>query len=184
MRTPRRQEPVNAGSMADIAFLLLIFFLVTTTIQDDEGINRRLPRDCENPPCTVDLNERNVFRILINKQNQLFAEDKVIELSELRSLAVSFIDNNGDGTCTYCSGKKLADSSDNPQEAIISLTADREASYRYFVAVQNELSAAFTELRNNYALREFGKSIGELTDSEIKKLEKAYPQVISEADTK
>ena len=91
----RRSAPeVNAGSMADIAFLLLIFFLVTTTIETDSGINRKLPpmEEIIDPPI---IKERNIFTVVVNKNNQILVEEKLMELRNLRSEAVSFLDNGG-----------------------------------------------------------------------------------------
>ena len=90
----RKQLPeINTGSMADIAFLLLIFFLVTTTMQVDAGISRKIPKKQEQPP--IDINERNILEININKNNELFVDGKTIQLKELKQLAINFIDNGG-----------------------------------------------------------------------------------------
>ena len=133
---------VNAGSMADIAFLLLIFFLVTTTIGVDQGINRLLPR-YEPNPVVPDINERNILTVLVNKDNQLLVNNKLVELKDLRQTAIEFIENNGKGTCSYCVGKKDATSSDSPQDAVISLNNDGQTSYETYIAVQNELVGAY-----------------------------------------
>ena len=101
----RRSAPeVNAGSMADIAFLLLIFFLVTTTIETDSGINRKLPpmEEIIDPPI---IKERNIFTVVVNKNNQILVEEKLMEIRSLRSEAVAFLDNGGgtgDDACNYC----------------------------------------------------------------------------------
>lgn len=148
---PRRGAPeVNAGSMADIAFLLLIFFLVTTTIETDSGINRKLPpmEEVEDPPI---IRERNIFTVLINKNNQLLVEEELVDLKDLRTSAIAFLDNGGgqnEEACDYCQGEKDPASSDNPQKAIISLKNDRETSYKVYIAVQNELVAAYNTLRD------------------------------------
>ena len=116
----RRNIPeVNAGSMADIAFLLLIFFLVTTTFEVDQGINRKLPPI--PPPGQVPpiIKQKNLFTVLVNKNNDLLVEDEVMELKDLREAAIAFLDNGG-GTnekgepCTYCKGERSEDSSDHP----------------------------------------------------------------------
>ena len=89
----RRSAPeVNAGSMADIAFLLLIFFLVTTTIETDSGINRKLPpmEEIIDPPI---IKERNIFTVVVNKNNQILVEEELMDLSDLRKEAVAFLDN-------------------------------------------------------------------------------------------
>lgn len=152
----KRSAPeVNAGSMADIAFLLLIFFLVTTTIETDSGLNRKLPpmEDQIDPPI---IKEKNILTVVVNKNNQLLVEEKLLEVDELRSTAVEFLDNGGgqsEEACNYCRGKKNPSSSDNPDKAIISLKNDRETSYKIYIAVQNELVAAYNELRNREFLR-------------------------------
>ena len=103
----KRSAPeVNAGSMADIAFLLLIFFLVTTTIEKDSGINRKLP-PIEDTEEDVIIKQKNIFTVLLNGKDQLLVEDELMELKDLRAAAVEFLDNNGDGTCTYCKVPKI-----------------------------------------------------------------------------
>jgi biopolymer transport protein ExbD len=132
----RAAPEVNAGSMADIAFLLLIFFLVTTTIEKDSGINRKLPPidDSEVEPPII--KQKNIFTVLLNKNDGLFVEDEIMEIKDLRQAAVEFLDNGGDGSCDYCQGAKDPASSDNPDKAIISLKNDRETSYAAYIAVQ------------------------------------------------
>ena len=151
----RKAPEVNAGSMADIAFLLLIFFLVTTTIETDSGINRKLPpmEDQIDPPI---IREKNIFTVVVNKNNQLLVEESLIDIKDLRGLAVEFLDNgggSGEEACNYCQGNRDSRSSDNPDKAIISLKNDRETEYKVYIAVQNELVAAYNQLRD----REFTK---------------------------
>ncbi len=151
----KRSAPeVNAGSMADIAFLLLIFFLVTTTIETDSGLNRKLPPIEEVEPPII--KQKNIFQLEVNRNNQLFLkaagdEGSVIELKNLRKLTVEFLDNGG-GTgadaCKNCKGKKNPQSSDNFQKAIISLQNNRATKYDTYIAVQNEIIAAYNELRD------------------------------------
>ena len=148
----RAAPEVNAGSMADIAFLLLIFFLVTTTIEKDSGINRKLP-PIDDSEQDVIIKQKNIFTVLLNKNDQLLVEDEQMELKDLRKAAVEFLDNNGDGSCGFCEGKKNSSSSDNPTKAIISLANDRETSYSAYISVQNELVAAYNVLRNKRALQ-------------------------------
>jgi len=150
----RAAPEVNAGSMADIAFLLLIFFLVTTTIETDSGLNRKLP-PMEESDEDVIIKEKNIFQLEVNRNNQLFlktgGDQKVIEIKELRQAAVGFLDNGG-GTgkdaCQFCQGAKNPRSSDNFNKAIISLQNDRATKYDTYIAVQNEIIAAYNELRN------------------------------------
>ena len=149
----KRSAPeVNAGSMADIAFLLLIFFLVTTTIEKDSGINRKLPPMEEEDQPDVIIKQKNIFTVLLNGKDQLLVEDDLMEIKDLRVAAVEFLDNNGDKSCTYCQGPKDPTSSDNPDKAIISLKNERETSYAAYISVQNELVAAYNVLRNRRAL--------------------------------
>ena len=167
----RAAPEVNAGSMADIAFLLLIFFLVTTTIETDSGINRKLPPTDEivDPPV---IKERNIFTVVVNKDNRLLVEEDVMELSELRQAAIAFLDNGGgegEEACDYCKGEKDPSSSDNPEKAIISLKNDRETSYKVYIAVQNELVAAYNDLRD----REFS-SLNPMTGLSYREAQKRY----------
>ena len=158
----RRATPeVNAGSMADIAFLLLIFFLVTTTIETDTGINRKLPPIEDNEEDVI-IKQKNIFTVLLNGKDQLLVEDELMELKDIRKAAVEFLDNGGDGTCNYCRGKKDPASSDNPDKAIISLKNERETSYKMYISVQNELVAAYNELRNKRAQALYGQSFIEM----------------------
>jgi len=186
-RNKRAIPEINAGSMADIAFLLLIFYLVTTTMDTDKGINRKLPpwdeELVEDPP---PIKERNIFTVLVNSNDQLLVEDEYLEISQLREKAMEFIDNNGDGSCTYCKGFKVTTSSDNPDKAVISLQNDRGTSYGMYVKVQNELVAAYEDLREKYAEEEYGKSYRGMDEEEdkdlLREIKKAYPQKISEAE--
>ncbi|XMO88233.1 biopolymer transporter ExbD [Algibacter sp. AS12] len=143
----RAAPEVNAGSMADIAFLLLIFFLVTTTIETDSGINRKLPPMEESEEDVV-IKQKNIFTVLLNGKDQLLVEDEIMELKDLRLAAKEFLDNGGDKSCSYCKGAKDPASSDNPDKAIISLANNRETTYKTYISVQNELVAAYNELRD------------------------------------
>jgi biopolymer transport protein ExbD len=189
---------VSAGSMADIAFLLLIFFLVTTTIETDAGLDRMLP-PIEPPETDVIIKQKNIFQVLINKNGQLLADDNQIELKDLRAKAMEFLDNNGDKSCTYCKGKKDPESSDNPDKAIISLKNDRETKYSTYITVQNELVGAYNDLRNREAMRLFKRTFVQMEadylspeiDADLKdelkekvqRIQKLFPQKLSEAET-
>lgn len=199
----KREAPeVNAGSMADIAFLLLIFFLVTTTIGVDQGINRLLPRYEENPP-EPPVNKRNILPVLVNKDNQLLVNEQVIKLKDLRQTAIDFLENNGEGNCNYCfTGKKNPASSDHPDKAIISLSNDGLTSYGTYIAVQNELVAAYMFLRDRECKRRYGMSYSEMEyiyndpaskateglvedlEPKVKKIQEMFPMRLSEAEPK
>jgi biopolymer transport protein ExbD len=180
--------------MADIAFLLLIFFLVTTTIEVDSGINRKLP-PIEESEEDVIIKQKNIFTVLLNGKDQLLVEDELMELKDLRAAAIEFLDNGGDGSCNYCSGKKDPKSSDNPDKAIISLKNERETTYKTYIAVQNELVAAYNELRNKRAQSQYGQSFTEMQANykdvnwpgnkerlkeKIDQIKLEYPQKLSE----
>lgn len=157
---------VNAGSMADIAFLLLIFFLVTTTIETDAGLDRMLP-PIEPPDTDVVIKQKNIFVVNINKYGQLLVEDQLMDIRDLRAAAIAFLDNGGSPTgtpeyCNYCKGKRDEKSSDSPQKAIISLKNDRETTYSTYITVQNELVAAYNDLRNREAKRLYGRDFIEM----------------------
>jgi len=197
----RRLAPeVNAGSMADIAFLLLIFFLVSTTIETDYGISRKLPPSPEEEPVDIFIKEKNLFQVMINQQNELFVEKAPMELKDLKEAAKAFLDNGGGKdteSCSYCKGEGNPKSSDNPQKAVISLVNSRETSYETYIAVQNELVKAYTELRNREALKMYGISYSEmkyalkdvsrskdkkLLKDRITKIQQMYPEKLSEAE--
>ncbi|MGX1928699.1 ExbD/TolR family protein [Flagellimonas sp. 2504JD4-2] len=197
---PRRKgaPEVNAGSMADIAFLLLIFFLVTTTIETDAGLDRMLP-PMEPPEEDVVIKQKNIFTVNINKNGQLLVEDELMQLKDLRSAAVAFLENGADGSCNYCKGRKDPASSDNPSKAIISLKNDRETKYSTYITVQNELVGAYNDLRDREAQKVFGRDFTEMEQEylnpetpssvrddlkdKVKRIQDMFPQKLSEAET-
>ena len=173
----RAAPAINAGSMADIAFLLLVFFLVVTTMDIDKGILTKLPPwPDENtpPPEDIKQNRRNLFIVLVNAQDQLLVNGEWAKVEDLRAATKKFIDNNG-------ADPKL---SVNPQTAIVSLQNDRGTSYNMYVKVQNELRAAYRELRDSQAMNKFGKSYAELTKEQGEDIQDMYPMRISEAEPK
>jgi len=204
----RAAPEVNAGSMADIAFLLLIFFLVTTTIEKDKGILRSLPPidDSEVEPPII--KQKNLFTVLVNRNDQLLVEDELMELKDLRQATIDFLDNGG-GTnaegesCDYCKGKRDEASSDHPDKAIISMKHDRETSYEKYIEVQNELVAAYNFLREREAARLYKRyypdadkvftamlaakeknqfSKDEVLNERIETVKKLFPLKLSEAE--
>ncbi len=197
---------MNAGSMADIAFLLLIFFLVTTTIETDSGLDRMLPpiEPPENQQDVV-IKQKNIFTVSLNKRGQLLVEENLMDIADLREAAIAFLDNGGapSGTseyCSYCKGSRDPNSSDNPEKAIISLKNDRETKYSIYVTVQNELVAAYNHLRNREAQRLYGRDFTEMDElysnpetpkvvrddlkDKVKRIQDLFPQKLSEAETK
>ncbi|WP_046758893.1 ExbD/TolR family protein [Kordia jejudonensis] len=174
---------VNAGSMADIAFLLLIFFLVTTTFPEDQGIESVMPKPCpKGVDCTAELHEKNIFTIKLNRNNELMANNELITVDALRENIKAFVDNNDDESCTYCHGEKDVKLSDNPQKAVIAIQTDRQASYDNYIEVQNALVGAYYELRQELSRLKFNKNVDQLTEEEILELQESYPFRITEAD--
>jgi len=201
----KRSAPeVNAGSMADIAFLLLIFFLVTTTVEKDKGILRSLPQIQPPSETPVIIRQKNLFTVLLNKNDDLLVEDERMKVKNLRQAAIDFLDNGGStdaagNKCDYCQGKKDPESSDHPDKAIITLQHDRETSYGKYIEVQNELVAAYNFLRNREAKRlyntTFAKMLADKDDvyyqgdidklkERIDTIKKLFPLKLSEAEPK
>ncbi|MEM6515578.1 MAG: biopolymer transporter ExbD [Bacteroidota bacterium] len=184
MKTSRRQKPeINSGSMADIAFLLLIFFLVTAMIPKDKGISRKLPSIC--PPgqnCNAEVKQRNTLEILVNGQDELMVENEKLDISKLKGKVKLFLDNNGNKTCDYCSGTSEETLSEHPDKAVISLKNDMQTTYDFYIQIQDEITKAYFELRSNYAKSKFNKNPKELTEDELKEVRKAYPILLSEVE--
>ena len=176
-RKRRGLQEINAGSMADIAFLLLIFFLVTTTMDVDTGIARKLPPMPEEEQPPPDILAKNIFQVRVGAGDVMLFENEAGEkvrgsVEKLREAAKMFIDNNGVNP----------NHSESPEKAIISLVNDRATSYKMYVMVQNELTGAYNDLRNEAALNQFGKRYIDLNKKDKKIIRKMYPQKISEAE--
>lgn len=185
MRHSKYSRPeVNAGSMADIAFLLLIFFLVTAVIPKDAGFNRKLPEICKDPPCIVDTHKRNILSVLLNANNEVMINDKLISMADVTKEVMEFVDNNGDATCNYCNGAQLIDASDHPKKAIVSLQTSPQASYEAFIGLQNEITRAYKALRAQYAVTVLKTAVEDLSKEDLKRVKDAYPFILSEATTK
>ncbi|PRP67482.1 ExbD/TolR family protein [Nonlabens agnitus] len=186
----KRSAPeVNAGSMADIAFLLLIFFLVTTTIEVDSGIQSKLPPPVPDEVTPPKIKQKNIFQVLVNQDNRLLVENEDMEIKDLTAAAVKFLDNGGGegpAGCAYCEGERDPESSDNPDKAVISLVNDRQATYNTYVTVYNELVRAYTILRNRESNKRYNESYEDMylrykewpeTEKETPEYEKLEEQV-------
>jgi biopolymer transport protein ExbD len=201
----RRSAPeVNAGSMADIAFLLLIFFLVTTTLEKDNGIARQLPPIDKSEIEPPKIKKKNLFIVLVNKNDELLVNDNPMQLKDIRESAIEFLDNGGALSnspeyCNYCKGKHSESSSDNPDKAVISVQSDRLTSYKMYISVQNELVAAYNFLRDRESKRLYGWNfsevkkdidagtyLGNVTDAraKLKEVQLLFPLKLSEAEPK
>jgi len=169
----RMSSEINAGSMADIAFLLLIFFLVTTTIVEDKGITVKLPVWSEEEPDITKLNKRNVYSVLVNAQNQLLVRGELMRVEDLKDNAKEFIAN------PY----NRPDLAEKPTKAIISLKNDRGTEYGTYLSVYNELKAAYNELWDELSMRKFGVAYSDdLPLAWRKDIRDEIPFVISEAE--
>jgi len=163
---------INASSMADIAFLLLIFFLVTTTIDGDKGLTVKLPPISEEPEPMKNINKRNVLNILVNRKDELLVNDAQTEVSALKDLAINFVTNP-----LQENDKPL-----NPQKAVVSLKNDESTTYHMYISVHNELKAAYNQLWNQTAKQQFDKNYEQLNKAERKTIRSIYPYQISEAE--
>ena len=201
----RRENPeINAGSMADIAFLLLIFFLVTTTMNVDSGVSKKLS---EKPPADYVppvIKEKNIFEVNINRNNELLVEGERMDIKDLKEAAIAFIDNGGgegkvengvaSGPCSYCKGEKSESSSDHPNKAIISVQSDRLTEYATYLTVQDQLLRAYSSLRNGLSLEKYKIPFEELEEAykedngneklkaKVEFIKTSYPQIISDAE--
>jgi biopolymer transport protein ExbD len=193
----RREAPeINAGSMADIAFLLLIFFLVTTTMDVDSGLTRKLPppieEEQENPP---EVKQRNVFQVLVNANDDLLVEGEPMLVSNLREEAMKFIigDPNDESMPEFKMTEVPIFGTVPVSKQIVSLQNDRGTSYEMYIKVQNELVGAYNDVRDEYAMEKFGKTLSQLekeaensekAEQQASAVKKIYPQRISEAEPK
>ncbi|MCG8582534.1 MAG: biopolymer transporter ExbD [Bacteroidales bacterium] len=185
MTTRRQIKELNAGSMADIAFLLLIFFLVTTTMDSDLGLGTVLPPytddiDTQPPP----VNDRNVFEILVNSENQLLVEKQPLDLVLLTEATKTFILNPLDDI--NLSDKEMKDITllgmTSVSKGIISIQTANDTEYQTYLMVQNEIIRAFNEMRDEMAQTKFGKKYKDLGKPEKDAIRAACPKLISEAE--
>lgn len=191
MARKKRSTPgINGSSSADIAFMLLIFFLVTTSMDTDKGLKRRLPplapRDRQERP--VEINERNIMRLLVDRNDKLAISKGVdvieVKIEDLKDKVVEFIMNpNNDPTlpdkevreCGILGMQRVVTAS-----YAISLKSEIETSYQMFVSVQDELLKAYAEVWDKYSAQHFGKPFELLNEAQKKAVQEAYPMHISE----
>ncbi|MFY0603186.1 MAG: biopolymer transporter ExbD [Flavobacteriaceae bacterium] len=158
----RNTPEINAGSMADIAFLLLIFFLVTTTMDTDTGIQRKLSKKEKKAPPIV-IQDRNILEVKINQHNELMFDEQIIGIKDIKKLVINFIDNGGgldknNLTCDWCNGQKDKLSSDHPSKAFISISVNRSTSYETYIKVLDEINKAYAFLRSKLSVKLYGQS--------------------------
>jgi len=182
---PKRTSELNTASMADISFLLLTFFLLTSSIDTDQGISRKLPPPQPPDQKPVDIKDRNVLKVLVNKSNNLLVQGKPVNIRELKETAKLFLANPGRRNDFPEMEEKVIPGLGkiSVSKGIISLKNDRGTSYNTYIQVQNELTAAINELRNELSKQKFGVPFKDLTDeSSIDAISLAIPVAISEAE--
>ena len=187
MGKKRKVPGINGSSSADIAFMLLLFFLLTTSMDTDRGLARRLPRPPETEkPEEQEVNKRNMLQVRVNSYDQIQCGGEEVTLPQLREKAKEFIENPNDDIHLPL---READSIPffgvvmRTKQHVISLQCDRVTSYQKYLDVQNELAAAYTELRDVISRQQFGKRFFEIEDEEQRTaVLKYYPLMISEAE--
>ncbi len=186
----RKTPPINATSTADIAFMLLLFFLLTSSMDTDKGLARRLPPPVPKDQQTktdVDIKRRNLLVVLVNTNNQILCGGEFIDIGQLKDKVKDFVENpnNEDNKPEKVEedvpyfGKMMI-----TKNHIISLQNDRGTSYQAYVEVQNELARAYNELRDDVSRTKFGKAFMDLNEEQQKAVQTIYPQKISEAEPK
>ncbi|MFO7868029.1 MAG: biopolymer transporter ExbD [Bacteroidales bacterium] len=187
----RRSIPeINSSSMADIAFMLLIFFLVATTMETDKGLSRTLPPYV--PPeeqQEIKVIEKNLFVVFLNKNNNLMIEKSPAHISELRDKCIDFLTHmNNNSEDNRYPGFEVKDipilGNQKVTKAIVSIQNDRGSSYDKYIEVQNEIVAAYNAVRDMYARKYFYKKFEDLNDDEYEAIKELIPQKISEAEPK
>jgi len=184
----RKVPEVNASSTADIAFLLLIFFLMTTTMNVDTGLTRMLPPmpDPNQKQDDVEVKRRNIFSVLINKSDKLLVRGEPMEVGMLKEKTKEFIMNpNSDPNLSEFEEKDIPGIGKfKVSKGVVSLQNDRGTSYEMYMKVQNELVAAYNELRDELSTSVYGKPLSKLAKEEQETISKAIPLKISEAEPK
>ena len=190
MGKKRKTPGVNASSSADIAFMLLLFFLMTSSMDTDKGLPRRLPPPVpkdQKSDADVDIKRRNLLVVLINSSNQILCGDEFIDIKQLKDKVKEFVLNPGNDEhmpekveidVPYF-GKQMV-----TKNHVISLQNDRGTEYQAYIDVQNEIAAAYNELRNDISREKFGKPFAELSPDQQQSVQYIYPQKISEAEPK
>ncbi len=184
----KKVPAMNTSSTADIAFLLLCYFLMTTTMGSQTGLSRRLPPMPDKDQKVEDqkVNRRNIIQVKINSADRILAGSEPIDVSQLKDKIKEFLTNPAnDPNLPEKEIQNIEGLGDYPvSKGIISLQNDRGTSYQAYIAVQNELVKAVNELREDFSRKQYGKSFAQLTEDEQGVVKKAVPQFISEAEPK
>ena len=188
MAIKRNAEGINASSSADIAFLLLIFWLTTTTMNSDKGLQRRLPPmpDENQKQEDVKVNRRNIIQVKINSNDRIIAGGQIMEISEIKDKIVAFVTTPMNLETVPEKAMKEIDGFGQyaVSKGVVSLQNDRGTSYNAYLQVQNELVKAFNEIRDDFAVKNYGKKYNALDEDKQKIIREAIPQSISEAEPK
>lgn len=186
----RKVPDINSSSTADIAFLLLIFFLITTSMDTDRGLARRLPPPPENDKEQKNedkVKQRNVLQIYLNMYDQLMVNGEIMNVQQLRAKTKEFVANKyNDESLPEKTSKDIDFFGPTmiTEKHVVSLQNDRSSSYQAYIDVQNELVAAYNELRDELSQEKWGKKYSELNEDQQKAVREIYPQKISEAEPK
>ena len=182
----KKTPAINSSSTADIAFLLLCYYLMTTTMGDQSGLQRRLPPIPDSEKAQdQQVNRRNIVIVRINSADKLFAGNEAMDISFLKDKMKEFLSNpSNDPALPEKEEKEIEGKTYLVSKGVISLQNDRGTSYQAYIAVQNELVKAVNELRDEFSMREFGKRFHALDEDQQNIVKKAVPQNISEAEPK
>ncbi|MDR2679704.1 MAG: biopolymer transporter ExbD [Tannerella sp.] len=190
MGKKKKVPGINGSSSADIAFMLLLFFLLTTSMDTDQGLPRRLPRPPENKEQMDEqkVNKRNTLTVMVSSDNRIMCAEEEVSLAQLREKTIEFVENPNNLehlpekdtiTIPFFGVQTVT------KNHIISLQCDRGTKYQTYIDVQNELAAAYNDLRDIASKKQFGKPFRGLDNEEQKEaIVKLYPQRISEAEPK
>lgn len=190
MGKKRKMPGLNTSSTADISFMLLIFFLVTTSMDTDQGLGRTLPKPPEDDQLNneIKVKERNILNIRINKDNYVMIGDDYASLDDVKERAKEFIKNaDNKPNLPELKAKKIKGLGKTmmvTENHVISVQTDRGTDYGVYFAVQDALVAAYNELRDELSKQEFGFKYEFLKPEEQKAIREVYPQKISEAEPK
>ena len=177
---------LNTGSMSDISFLLLTFFLLVSSINTDQGIQRKLPPPPQKNQEDVKVNKRNVLVVLVNMNDQLMVNGEFMpDVNMLKEKTKNFISNPANAPDMSDKKTVMVDELGTEEivsKGVISLQNDRGTSYEMYIAVQNQLTLAFNELRDEFSRARFGKDFNDLPETQRKGVQKVIPVNISEAE--
>lgn len=184
----KKVPEINGSSMADIAFIALIFFLMVTTMDKEEGIARRLPPMPAEDQQVEDqkVNRRNIIQVKINSNDRVLAGSQPMDVSQLKDKIKEFMTNPTDDP--NLPEKEIKEIKGigpvSVSKGVISLQNDRGTTYQAYITVQNELIKASNELRDEFSMKTFGKKYAKLTEEQQEAVREAVPQRISEAEPK